>query len=151
MKLRIFRSLRPVLVILGWATSSATLTLATIFQGQLIPKDINGGGLYSAVLNASPSVLWVFYLGNFGISLLAAMIIGETGASFISVFASILSAAGLTFLVLALPDLLGVVYDPQQTIQQSAVTFTFVAFFPLLLLVNLMGTVVGVALGDRLL
>jgi hypothetical protein len=150
MKIRLHPTLKLIFVVLGWATTCAALTLFTIFNGQLLPRNINGGGLYSDVLSASPLGLWIFYVGNFAISVLAAMVISELGKSLISFLPSYLGAAMITFLVLAAPDFAGI-YDPQQVIQESAVIFTFTAFFPLLLLVSFSGTIVGNAIGERFL
>jgi hypothetical protein len=150
MNVRIIRKLKPLLVVLGWATSTAALALATIFQGQLLPKNINGGGLYGQVVNASPLPIWIFYVGNFAVCVVAAMVISDPARSLVSYFPSFIGAAAITYLVLALPDFVGA-YDPQQVLQDTATIFTFTAFFPLLLLVNLAGTVVGIAVGERLL
>lgn len=143
-----FPWIRIVLVVLGWATTVAALTLFTIFNGQLLPKNINGGGLYYEVVNASPIGLWIFYLGSFGTSLLCAMMISDAGKALICFLPSYIGAAIITFLVLALPDFVGV-YDPSQVIQESAVVFTLGAFFPLLLLANFAGTIAGIFLGER--
>lgn len=150
MNLRIFNRAQIPLVVAGWATITAALTLFTIFNGQLLPRNINGGGLYTEVLNASPLGLWAFYLGCFGISLLCAMILADASKALICFLPAYVGAAMITFLVLALPDFIGV-YDPLQVLQESAVVFTFGAFFPLLLLVNFSGTILGIALGERLL
>lgn len=150
MNVRFSQWLRSAFVILGWSTSSAAFALGTIFQGQLLPRNINGGGLYSDVLNANPLWLWIFYIGNFAVCVVASMVISDVGKSMISFFISYAGAALITYFVLALPDYVGV-YDPTQVLQETATVFTFTAFFPVLLLVNLSGTVAGMALGERLL
>lgn len=150
MNIRIPQRLRPILVILGWSTSMAAFTLTTIFQGQLLPKNINGGGLYSQVINANPITLWIFYVGNFATCVLAAMVISDAAKTLIAFFASFIGSAIITDLVLALPDLAGI-YPVTGALQEAAVIFTLTAFFPLLLLVTLSGTIVGIALGEHLL
>jgi hypothetical protein len=150
MKVRIPNRLRPFLIVLGWATSSAAFTLATIFQGQLLPKNINGGGLYADVTKGNPLLLLIFYGASFTTSVLAAMVIGDVGVSLISFFLSYVGTGIITYLVLVLPDFFGV-FDPFQVIQGSAVIFTFTALFPLLLFVNLAGTIAGIALAERFL
>ncbi len=142
--------LRAAFVALGWSTGSAACALGTIFQGQLLPKNINGGALYSEVINANPLWIWLFYVGNFAICVVASMVISDVSKAMISFFLSYSGAALITYFVLALPDYAGV-YDPTQVLQESATIFTFTAFFPLLLLVNLAGTVVGIVLGERFL
>jgi hypothetical protein len=150
MKVRIPRGFKIFLVVLGWSTSSAAFALATIFQGQLLPRNINGGGLYADVTNGDPLVLLLFYGGSFAISILAALVISDVGVSLASFFSSYIGTGLITYFVLGLPDLFGV-YDPLGVIQGSAVTFTFTALFPLLLFVSLAGTVAGMALAERFL
>jgi hypothetical protein len=151
MKIAVLRRAKPLLAVLGWAASTAALTLATIFQGYLLPKVYGaGGGFLDEVLNANPVWLWIFYLGNFGICILAALVISDLGTTVIGFFVSYGVAAGITYMVLSLPDFIGVFPFPG-VLEGSAVTFTFGAFFPLLLLVNLVGTIVGAALSERLL
>jgi hypothetical protein len=151
MKLAIFRKLKPLLVILGWSASMAALTLATIFQGLLLPKVIgSGGGLLPEVVNASPVWLWIFYLGNFGICVLAALIISDLGTAIVSFFPSYIGAIIITYLILALPDFLGLFPYPG-ALEGSAVNFVFGAYFPLMLIINLTGTLAGVMLGEHFL
>ena len=150
MNVRFSQSLRLAFVVIGWSTSSAAFALGTIFQGQLLPRNINGGGLYADVLNADPLWIWLFYIGNFAVCVVASMVISDVSKAVISFFLSYSGAALITYFVLALPDYVGA-YDPAQVLQESATVFTFTAFFPLLLLVNLSGTVAGIALGERFL
>lgn len=151
MKIVTLPRLRPFLAILGWSVSTAALTLATIFQGLLLPKVYgSGGGFLDEVVNGNPIWAWTFYLGNFGISILAVMFISDLGTSIVAFFLSYVGAGCITYAVLALPDFMGVFPFPG-ALEGSAVTFTFGAFFPLLLLIDLVGTIVGAALGERLL
>ena len=150
MKIALVYRFKPFLAVLGWSASTAALAVATIFQGLLLPKVYgSGGGFLDEVVNQNPLGLWIFYLGNFGICVLAAIVISDLGTSIIGFFVSYMGAAVITYMVLALPDFLGV-YPIQGVLSGSAVTFAFTAFFPLLLLVNLVGTFVGVGLGERL-
>jgi hypothetical protein len=150
MKVGMRRRIVSFLVVLGWAISSAAFTLGTIFQGQLLPRNINGGGLYGNVIAGNSLVLFIFFAGGFVVSLIAAMQIGDLEKSIISFFASYIGCAMITYAVLVLPDLAGV-YDPAGAIAGSGVTFTFGAMFPLFLLFELAGTIVGVALGGAFL
>ncbi len=140
--------LRQLLVILGWGSSTASLTLATIFQGFLLPRNINGGGLLPEVVNASPLPLVIFYGGNFAICILAAMVISDLSATLAAFPASFVLAWIISFLVLALPDFLGML-PVQGLLQESAIIFLFTAFFPYLLIVNSAGTIIGVAMAER--
>ncbi len=146
MKLRSMKTFKPLLVVFGWAVSTAALTLGTIFLGYLLPRDINGGGLYSEILNASPVPLWIFYVGNFAICVLAAFVISDLSATIVSFFPSFVGAAGIAYVVLALPDLLGCCGG---VLEESAIGFVLVAFFPRLFIVNLAGTFVGAVLEER--
>jgi hypothetical protein len=138
---------KPLLVVLGWAASLAALTLGNIFQGLLLP---NAFELQPQQFGADPLGFWIFYIGSFGICVLAAMVIADVGQSLVSVFLVYGLTAFITFAVLALPDFSGIV-QPPGILQQSSLLFTFNALFPLPLFVDLVGTIVGSGLGERLL
>jgi hypothetical protein len=146
MKVRIRSTITPIFAVLGWTISTAALTLATIFLGYLLPRNINGGGLYSEVLNASPIPLWIFFIGNFAICVLAAVVISDFSKTLLSFFPSFIGAAIITYLVLALPDFLGCCGG---ALEEAALGFVFLAFFPLLLIVNLLGTLVGMMVSEH--
>jgi hypothetical protein len=143
----ILHRFKPLLVVLGWATSLASLTLGIIFQGLLLP---NASELLPESYGASSLWLWVFYLGSFGICLLAAMLISDFGQSVVSVFFAYGLTALIVFVVLALPDFLGI-FQPSGLLQEPAVSFTFNALFPFPLFVDFIGAIAGSALGERLL
>jgi hypothetical protein len=149
LKIRFLKVFRPLLITLGWSASTAALTLVMIFQGQLIPRNINGGGLYAEVVNPNPLLFWAFYSGTFAVSVLAAIAVSDVSAALVSYFASLLGAAAITFIVLASPEFLGISPYPFGTLQEAATIFTFTAFFPVVALVNLAGAIVGVGLGER--
>jgi hypothetical protein len=141
--------LKPVFVILGWATSFAGFALGAIFQSYLLPNvPGNGGGLLPEVLNASSLGLLIPYLGCFGTSILATVILSDASRALISLFPSYLLGAFLTYLVLVFPALSGA-FQPPSVLEESASIFTLSAFFPVLLLVSLAGTLLGALLGDR--
>jgi len=100
--------------------------------------------------HVSPSKVEAFYLGNFAICLFAAMTVSDASRALVSFFASFVLAAIITDLVLALPDLLGIFPIPG-ALQEASIIFTFTAFFPISLLVDLAGTIVGISLSERLL
>ena len=138
---------KSILVVAGWGISLAALTLGTIFQGLLLP---NPTELLPASYGANPLWLWTFYLGSFGICVLAAMRISDFGESIVSIFFAYGLTIFITFGVLALPDFSGIL-QPPGILQQSAFLFTFNALFPFPLFVDFIGTIVGSALGERLL
>jgi|SRR5712664_1052387 len=136
--------LKPLFVILGSGTSSAAVVLAAIFHGFLIPHvPFFRSGVAGAEW-ATPLV----YLGIFGISILAALVIGDLGTAIGSFFAAYLLGAAITFLVLVLPGYTGGLPSPD-LIVPAGVQFTFTAFFPLLF-VELVATLLGVALSEHL-
>ena len=146
MRLRLIREAKSVLVILGWGTSTSGLAVSLIFSGYLLPKNINGGGLYSGVINASLLPVWIFYIGNFAICILAAIVIADASRTILSFFPSYLVAAAITYMVLSLPDFLGCCSG---VLEGAAVSFTLTAFFPYLFLVDFVGTLAGVAVNER--
>lgn len=109
-----------------------------------------GGGLLPEVYGANPFGLWIFYLGSLGISAVSAMAIYDAGPAIVGFFAAYGVSAFLTFLVLALPEILGIV-QTNGVLQQVAILHTFSAIFPLALIVDLVGALIGVAVGERLL
>lgn len=68
----------------------------------------------------------------------------------VSVFFAYGLSTLIIFVVLALPDFLGIV-QPSGVLQEPAVRFTFYAYFPFPLFGDLIGTIAGSALGERLL
>jgi hypothetical protein len=147
MRLRILGILRHPLIILGWATSIAALTLWAIFLGYLLPKNVTGGGFLSAVVNASIVPLATFFLGSFGICAFAAVVISDTNRTILSFFPSFVGAWIITYFVLILPDLLGCCFG---ALELSAVSFTLVAFFPYVFFVDLAGTLVGMGISGMI-
>lgn len=140
-----------MLVVLGWAAALDAFTLWTMFQGLLLPQNVNGGGLQPEVLAGNPTVLGIFYLGILGSSVLASLVLADLGSAILSFFASYSLAAILTFVTLILPDVTGIYNDPSQLLTGAAVGFTFTAYFPFPLLIELVGTLLGVGLAERLL
>ena len=137
---------KPVLVVVGWATSLATLTISIIFQGLLLP---NAYELSPESFGSSSLLFWIFYLGSFAICVLASMVIFDFAQSVVSFFFAFLLNALIIFFVLVLPDLLGIV-QPQGTLQEPSVTFVFDALIPVSLFVDLAGTIAGSAISERL-
>jgi hypothetical protein len=141
--------LKPAFVILGWATSLAGFALGAIFQSYLLPSvPANGGGLLPEVLGASSLGLWIPYLGCFGTSILAAVVLSDASKALLSLFPSYLLGGFLTYLVLIFPALSGA-FQPPSILEESASIFTLSAFFPILLMVALAGTLLGVFFADR--
>lgn len=134
------------MIILGWAASTAALALYAIFQGYLLP--IAGGGTVTGfVIGPIPLPVLIFYFGNFGISILAAVVIADTPKTLICFFPGYVGAWMITYVVLALPDILGCCFG---ALELSAVPFTFGAFFPFLFITELVGTFVGMGVSGIL-
>lgn len=135
-----------ILVILGWATSSASLALYAMFQGYLLP--IAGGGTVTSFgIGPIPIPVLIFYLGNFGLCILAAIVIADTTKSVLSFFPSYVGAWIITYAVLILPDVLGCCGG---VLELSAVSFTLTAFFPYLFVTELAGTFLGMAISGMI-
>jgi hypothetical protein len=142
---------KPLIVIAGWAATIAGFTLGAIFQGLLLPKVVgNGGGLLPEVLGVSSVGLWVFYLGCFGTSVLAALVLADASKALVSFFPSYVFGALITYIVLIVPALTGTFPLPS-VLEESAVIFTFTAFFPVLLFAALAGTLLGIFLAEKIL
>ncbi len=135
------QTMRPLLIVIGWATSDAAVVLAAMFHGLLLPQ-------YHGTLDAYSTTIAV-YLGLFGISVLAALVMGDFASAIGSFFASYLLAMGMTYLVLVLPGYTGALPSPEVIIS-AAVVFTFDAFFPLPLLIEFAGSLLGLGLSERL-
>ncbi|OLD00865.1 MAG: hypothetical protein AUJ07_12635 [Crenarchaeota archaeon 13_1_40CM_3_53_5] len=136
-----WQTLKPPLIILGWAASDAAVVLAAIFHGLLLPQYHGTLDTYSTTIAA--------YLGLLGIAVLAALVIGDFATTIVSFFASYLLAMAMTYLVLVLPGYTGALPSPEVIIS-AAVVFTFDAFFPIPLLIEFVGSLVGLGLSERL-
>lgn len=148
MNLRLLIRLKPLLIVLGWSGTLTTLTIGTIFQGQLVPKifGIGGGGL-SEVINADPTPLYIFYGGSFLVSIVAALLLNDIRLAISGFFAAYVLTAVFTYLVLDLPELLGT--TSPGSLQGVSTNFVFYALFPWTLLLLLVGTIFGTGLGER--
>jgi hypothetical protein len=143
------RIIKAIAIVLGWAVALDAFTLWAIFQGLLLPQIITGGGLLPEVINGNPIALGIFYSGIFGTSVLAALVIYEVGQAIISFFASYFLAAILNVIILSLPDITGTYNDPIGALTNASVNFTLTAFFPLPLIVGLVGTLLGIGVAER--
>lgn|GEM_PF-4730547 len=146
MNISILSRFKPLLVVVGWTTCLATLTISIMFQGLLLP---NASELSPETFGSSSLLFWLFYIGSFAICVLAAMVIFDFGQSIISLFFAFLLNALIILVVLVLPDLLGIV-QPSGVLLQPSVTFVFDALIPVSLFVDLAGTIAGSAIAERL-
>ena len=134
-------TLRPPLIILGWAASDAAVVLAAMFHGLLLPQYHGSSDTYSTTI--------AVYLGLLGISVLATLVIGDFATAIISFFASYLLAMAMTYIVIVLPGYTGALPSPEVIIS-AAVVFTFDAFFPIPLVIEFAGSILGLGLSERL-
>lgn len=81
---------------------------------------------------------------------MATMTINDPGPAIVAFFVTFGLDAFLTAFVLALPEVAGIV-QTNGVLQETSILNTFSALFPLPLIVNLVGTLAGLALGERLL
>lgn len=122
--------------------SIAALALAEIFQGQLIPQKYYGGNT-----NQFFSAATGYYFGVLAVAVLAGLVINDAPRAVLSFFGSYVVSGLVIFLVLSLPALIG--NSLPEVFFNAAITFTFTALFPIALLVGLVGTILGAALGER--
>ncbi len=134
-------------VVLGWGTAYASVTLGALFQGLFLPRifgppssGMNGG-------NAAGPL--IFYFAIFGISILGGLVTEDTTMALASFFMSYLLGAALVYFVLALPGFVGA-FPLAEALVETAIVFTFTALFPFPLIIGLFGTILGVALAERL-
>ena len=130
---------KPVLVVLGWAVSIASLALTGILRGIIIPHSSQ------YVPQAGSGILGVavYYGGIFGLSILAGWLLADTSKAVVGFFVSYGVGMFLTFLALAMPGLAGVI--PGSIAELSAIVFAFTALFPLAFLAGLVGALLGAA------
>ncbi len=144
--MRVSSAVRPVLVTLGWGTCLSGVTLWAIFQGLLLPREL--GGLLLSVREADLVSLVLYYLAIFGVSVLSAAIIRDPGKALGSFLAAYVLGTVITYLVLVSPALIGL--EDFNILANSSVNFTFRAFFPFVLILTLVATIVGIALDEYL-
>jgi len=137
--------LKPLLLVLGWGTCLAAFTLQAIFQGSLLPST----GLSQAGNITSPYATHIFYIGIFSTSVVASILLEDAGRAIISFFATYLLADVIIYFVLALPGYVGSFQYPQ-VLFKSSTAFVLAGTFPVPLLVELVATITGIALAERL-
>ena len=139
--------IKPLLVILGWGTSLASVTLWAIFSGLLLPRV--HGGLLPTVQSLGPWGPAFYYLGFLGICILASIVLVNPATALVSYVLSYGLAGILIYVALALPAFLGI-YQPTEILVRASINFTFTALFPFSLLAGFVGTVVGMFLAEYL-
>ncbi len=142
----ILRLVKPLLVVLGWAVSVSAILLAAVFQGYLTPTS---HGPFA--VGKQPFEVTYYYLALFGVSILASLVMEDPGLSLLGFFASYAVGAMITFSVLSLPAFLRIVHFPEsESVTGLALTVTLFVFFPLAILIGLLGTFVGIGLQSRM-
>jgi hypothetical protein len=133
---------RTGFVILGWGTCIASLATTAIFQAIAVPR----GGPYSFGNSTIVLGTVLYYVSIFAVSFLAGFVLESLGKALIGFFASYTIGIILTFLVLYLPALGGLLFEPVAEI--TGITFTFTALFPFPLLSGLVGGLLGAAASE---
>lgn len=137
------RRFRVLLMILGWSTTISGIILAAVFQGYLVPT-LHG----PYAIGGQPIIVVIYYLGILAVSILAAVLIDDPGLSILGFFLAFPSAWVIAFIILSLPATLGVI-PVGEILVTTAITVTFAAFFPFVLIAGLVGTFVGIVLSER--
>jgi len=133
------------IVVLAWGVFLASSALTAILQGVLVPARFYGG--YNAQAGF-PSGIVFFYVAIFGVSILAGIVLADVGRALLGTFASYGFAIVLTFTALSLPTLQSPF--PPALLTDVAAVFTFTAFFPLPIIVILVGALLGAGISERL-
>ena len=139
---------KPVFVSLGWGITIASITLAAIFQGFLVPQSL--GKFLPEVSHGGQLGLAVFFASIFAVSIFASLVINDVGKALFAFFAAYALAGVVTYFVLALPGFVGA-YPAPEVLVRVAIIFTFTASFPIPLVVELVGTMAGSFLAERFL
>ncbi len=137
------RSFRVLLIVLGWSITISGIILAAVFQGYLVPT-LHG----PVAVGGQPVIVVIYYLGILAVSVLAAVLIDDTGLSIVGFFLAFPSAWVIAFVILSLPATLGVI-PVGEILVTTALAVTFAAFFPFVVIAGLLGTFVGIVLSER--
>jgi hypothetical protein len=138
-------SVTPGLVVIGWGTSLASLAVAAISHGILVPH----AGYYSEATPPTQSTLLLvilYYAGVFGISLLSSYLLRSISSALLGFFCSYGIGMLLAGMALDLPGLTGSV--PQAFGLNLVIGVIFTAFFPFALIIGLVGALLGSASTD---
>jgi len=141
--LRLRRSFRILLIVLGWSTTISGIILAAVFQGYLVPT-LHG----PYAIGGQPIFVVIYYLGVLAVSVLAAVLIDDPGSSILGFFFAFPSAWVIAFITLSLPATLGLI-PVGEILVTTAISVTFAAFFPFVLIAGLVGTFLGIVLSER--
>lgn len=113
-----------------------------MFNGLLLPQV--QGDLLPEITGRSPWDTAFVYLAIFFVAILAGSVINDLSKTIESFFASYGLSILLTYTVLVLPGYTGALPSPDLLIF-AGVKFTFGAYFPILLLLELAGSLAGTA------
>jgi hypothetical protein len=128
---------RPVLVVLGWGVSLASLAVTVVARAVLVP--------HAGVVFSSETTLLIalYYAGVFSVSFLSGLMLRSLPSAVLGFFCAYALGILLAGLAFDLPGLLGLL--PETVAEYSAIVFAFTALFPLALLVGLVGGLLGAA------
>ncbi len=132
---------------MAWGVLISTIILAFTFQGYFVPG-------FRAVYR---DLLFVAYILIFLVAVVSGMMLTEISTAVLSNFVSLALAGFLEYVVLTLPSTLGiaglgVLADAGvPPLGDLAITIIFSTLFPVPTLVGFAGSVVGAALGEKVL
>ena len=135
---------RDALVVLGWGTSLANLAVTAVAHGVLVPQ----AAYYSEATTSQTGLLFfaLYYVGVFAVSFLSGLVLRSISTALLGFFCAYAVGLLLTALILDLPVITG--FLPQIAGANLATGIIFTAFFPLALIVGLMGALLGAAPAD---
>ena len=152
LKKRFTEYARSLLVALGWGTSVGGITLWAVFQGILLPS-IRSLPSPEGVLSVN-EVVAIFYLGTFGVSVLAGMILADFAKDLGGLVVSYFLAAFIVFEALSAPGLSsstlnGLMLITRNGLTLAAVDLTFRVLFLFPVFALLLGVILGTFLAEH--
>jgi hypothetical protein len=142
--------LRVGLVALAWALMTATIILAFVFQGFLVP------GIVTQYRPPGNYALLSYLLVTL-VAVASGMILRDMSATVTAFITSLGITVALEYFVLALPSSLGQA-DPSLLFQtglapipDTAIAIVFYSLFPVAIILGFIGSLIGAALGESLL
>ena len=115
----------------------------------VIPTSWAFQDLFQASVLGVPFGKVFFFLAIIGIAILASFLIESGTEALVSFLFSYTLSMVIVYFVLILPGLVGSFQGNSDSLLTLGILFTFLVFFPIPLVLGLLGTLVGVSLAER--
>jgi hypothetical protein len=142
------RLLRPALVCLTWGLMTSSVLLTFIFQGYFVP------GFRPTFPTGPRELIFVAYLLVFLVAVLAGMLCSDLGEAVLLYFGSLAVTCTIEYVVLLVPSLTGIAGPPVLaeaglvSLPDLALLVVFYSLFPVPLVLGLVGSLTGAAVGE---